>query len=864
MQKSFDRAAESLYSQRARNGAMARPGRLAVLLLAMMFAAALVTAQNEPTESYQNGKTYLSGGTYRREVTLTKEKSPYLVYGTITVEDGNILTIEPGVSVEFSGVTAFDVNGTLIARGDPVNQIRLTATNIPSGWYGHGLRLTLDKKGANSIVEHVVLNQIGIAICQDGVTVRSSQVNGMAAWESSIASREWCNADDLQITGNAITGGSIEAFRSTGIMLEDATRSVVADNIIVGPGKIGIDIRAFRRDASDLTIERNVVAGKRTEGYYGSEGIGILTQPHSNGNFRLINVVIRNNYLGDNSFNMEFAGNASTGIPIVYWNSFSDDSVTHVYLESNIKTSTEVNLTNNYWATTNIPLIRGKIHDGNQDTRLPIVQLEPVLNAPHPDTPTSVGTPPACTDDCASGSRECSGAGYRTCGSFDDESCLDWSSVTACATGEQCASGVCGAPPPVAPPPPPVPAPNATCADECLSAALSCSGSGVIFCGNFDDDTCLEWSVTAPCAEGQVCDAGVCVTQPPPDIRPCVDDCAPGPKVCWRNGFRGCANFDDDPCLEWSEVTNCPRDQRCANGVCAPLPPPEERCVTICHLTSSHPESICVAPDALQAHHDHGDYLGECVQPDEKERDREIRNIIERLEARRPKEIPILRPDMPIEKITIEVDEEFTRVEFVFRNTERPPQDVPAPERKVRRYIEIEHPEIGNEKVTSAKLDFKVERTWLQEQGASLGDVVLTRFKDGAWQDLPTRNVRSDANYEYFEADSVGLSVFAITVRAQEPTAEPAQEIPVQPPVSLLSLTSQTSLIGIAAFVLAGGALGAMLLSRMQRRAPGKAASPALAQYVQSCREKGFSEERIRDTLLKAGWDASLVREAMK
>ncbi|HLD77899.1 MAG TPA: hypothetical protein VJB16_02610, partial [archaeon] len=66
------------------------------------------------------------------------------------------------------------------------------------------------------------------------------------------------------------------------------------------------------------------------------------------------------------------------------------------------------------------------------------------------------------------------------------------------------------------------------------------------------------------------------------------------------------------------------------------------------------------------------------------------------------------------------------------------------------------------------------------------------------------------------------------------------------------------------AFVLAGGALGAMLLSRMQRRAPGKAASPALAQYVQSCREKGFSEERIRDTLLKAGWDASLVREAMK
>jgi len=50
-----------------------------------------------------------------------------------------------------------------------------------------------------------------------------------------------------------------------------------------------------------------------------------------------------------------------------------------------------------------------------------------------------------CTDECSpSGSTQCSGAaGYQTCGDYDADPCLEWSSVTNCAGGEVCSGGVC-------------------------------------------------------------------------------------------------------------------------------------------------------------------------------------------------------------------------------------------------------------------------------------------------------------------------------------------------------------------------------------------------------------------------------------
>lgn len=49
----------------------------------------------------------------------------------------------------------------------------------------------------------------------------------------------------------------------------------------------------------------------------------------------------------------------------------------------------------------------------------------------------------------------------------------------------------------------------------------------------------------------------------------CQNECSPaGLKRCSDNGYQICGNYDADTCLEWSSTINCPMDTFCQNGVC--------------------------------------------------------------------------------------------------------------------------------------------------------------------------------------------------------------------------------------------------------------------------------------------------------
>lgn len=93
-------------------------------------------------------------------------------------------------------------------------------------------------------------------------------------------------------------------------------------------------------------------------------------------------------------------------------------------------------------------------------------------------------------------------------------------------------------------------------------------------------------------------------------------------------------------------------------------------------------------------------------------------------------------------------------------------------------YLLIEHPEINNSQIETVTLNFRVERTWLEENG--IGDVVLTKFINNEWVDLVTRFISSDERYHYFEADSDGLSVFAVVLKEVSVEAPVEQQV-VQP-----------------------------------------------------------------------------------
>ncbi len=156
-----------------------------------------------------------------------------------------------------------------------------------------------------------------------------------------------------------------------------------------------------------------------------------------------------------------------------------------------------------------------------------------------------------CADECpAAGVTECLGDGVRTCGEFDQDACLEWSAPEACEGSESCSDGEC----------------SEQCADECSSAGVatcSADASGVALCGDYDSDSCLDLASPIPCPGGFSCSGGVCVAS-------CTDECTSGQTRCAADGsgLESCGDYDSDPCAEFGGAVMCPGGATCSAGAC--------------------------------------------------------------------------------------------------------------------------------------------------------------------------------------------------------------------------------------------------------------------------------------------------------
>ncbi len=157
----------------------------------------------------------------------------------------------------------------------------------------------------------------------------------------------------------------------------------------------------------------------------------------------------------------------------------------------------------------------------------------------------------SCENECSpAGARQCAdGTSFQVCGNIDDDPCTEWSEPSDCDQGMVCVKGTCTIP----------------CEDECSgTGARACTedNRGYKTCGNYDTDSCLEWGDTKECEPTEICSEGVCQFN-------CADECAAGEARCLGNGFQTCGQYDDDPCTEWSKVSECKHNETCSNGVCS-------------------------------------------------------------------------------------------------------------------------------------------------------------------------------------------------------------------------------------------------------------------------------------------------------
>jgi len=252
---------------------------------------------------------------------------------------------------------------------------------------------------------------------------------------------------------------------------------------------------------------------------------------------------------------------------------------------------------------------------------------------PDPDPDPDV----ECTNECISGQAKCSDTSHRqTCGQYDSDTCLEWSTATVCSGDTTCGYGTCpdthkpawrceletctyvcntsstcnGTQPPDQP---------TTCTNDCTTGQLKCSDiSHKQTCGQYDSDTCLEWSTATVCSGSTTCGYGNCSATQKPSWTckdgKCVYVCVSSAvckstlsyiknykKACYNNNVYwydstgqiqsiyercqdSCANAS---CVSSETAEYCEKDSHC----------PDETCN--CQETSSTCPEDCVSSDIV-------------------------------------------------------------------------------------------------------------------------------------------------------------------------------------------------------------------------------------------------------------------------
>jgi len=154
--------------------------------------------------------------------------------------------------------------------------------------------------------------------------------------------------------------------------------------------------------------------------------------------------------------------------------------------------------------------------------------------------------------------------------------------------------------------------------------------------------------------------------------------------------------------------------------------------------------------------------------------------------------------DFGIKEITITVNNPAQSVEIAIEKLAGKPASVTKTiTGKVFRYLSITKKNLVDDNVNGMiKVKFQVSQSWLLSNGVNEKNIALKRFANDAWNDLKTTFLSSDTKYAYYEAETPGLSYFAIGEKSAEtpvttptqpptmPTVKPAEQPPAEQPAT--------------------------------------------------------------------------------
>ena len=203
--------------------------------------------------------------------TWTKDQSPYVISGSLVIDQGSTLTIEPGVAVQLQEGASIDSFGNIQAIGTPADPVVISGSRDGSG-APNDAGITLSGMDRASRFENVRFEDLddGIRLDQaQGIFKGASFMNAQSGIYASASHVEVASSTFASMgQGSALTlwnstasvqDSSFRAGQRHGIEARGGSTLSMASSTVSGFLQDGI-----RTDKSPLFIDRSVIEGNGT------------------------------------------------------------------------------------------------------------------------------------------------------------------------------------------------------------------------------------------------------------------------------------------------------------------------------------------------------------------------------------------------------------------------------------------------------------------------------------------------------------------------------------------------------------------------------------------------------------------------